>query len=107
MDNDGKQEIFWIYEDRYDTHTSYIMGFRPSGEELYDIDGNVTTVSGFVKTPTMLTGQVAFGDLSGNGEQNIVASTWEDDKKYHYYKFSIIVKMGREIIFNRNFTKYF
>ena len=82
VDNDGKQEIFWIYEDRYDTHTSYIMGFRPSGEELYDIDGNVTTVSGFVKTPTMLTGQVAFGDLSGNGEQNIVASTWEDDKKY-------------------------
>ena len=82
VDNDGKQEIFWIYEDRYDTHTSYIMGFRPSGEELYDIDGNVTTVSGFAKTPTMLTGQVAFGDLSGNGEQNIVASTWEDDKKY-------------------------
>ena len=27
--------------------------------------------------------------------------------KYHYSKFGIIVKMGRKIIFNRNFTKYF
>lgn len=82
VDDDGKQEIFWIYEDRYNTHTSYIMGFRPSGEELFDIDGNVTSVSGFAKTPTMLTGQVAFGDLHGNGEQNIVVSTWENDEKY-------------------------
>lgn len=82
VDDDGKQEIFWIYEDRYNTHTSYIMGFRPSGEELFDIDGNVTTVSGFAKTPTMLTGQVAFGDLYGNGEQNVVVSTWENDEKY-------------------------
>lgn len=78
VDNDGKQEIFWIYEDRYETRTSYLMGFRPTGEELFDIDGNVTTVSGFAKTPTMLTGQVAFGDLAGNGEQNIVVSTWDD-----------------------------
>lgn len=78
VDNDGKQEIFWIYEDRSGTRTSYLMGFRPTGEELFDIDGNVTTVSGFAKTPTMLTGQVAFGDLAGNGEQNIVVSTWDD-----------------------------
>ena len=78
VDNDGKQELFWIYEDR-DTRTSYLMGFRPTGEELFDIDGNVTTVSGFVKTPVMLKGQVAFGDLSGNGEQNIVVSSWDDD----------------------------
>lgn len=82
VDDDGKQEIFWIYEDRYNTHTSYIMGFRPSGEELFDIDGNVTSISGFAKTPTMLTGQVAFGDLAGDGEQNIVVSTWEDDIRY-------------------------
>ena len=78
VDNDGKQELFWIYEDR-DTRTSYLMGFRPTGEELFDIDGNVTTVSGFVKTPVMLKGQAAFGDLSGNGEQNIVVSSWDDD----------------------------
>ena len=78
VDNDGKQEIFWLYEDRYETRTSYLMGFRPTGEELFDIDGNVTTVSGFAKTPTMLTNQVAFGDLAGNGEQNIVVSTWDD-----------------------------
>ena len=81
VDNDGKQEIFWIYEDRSGTRTSYLMGFRPTGEELFDIDGNVTTVSGFAKTPTMLTGQVAFGDLAGNGEQNIVVSTWDDTYK--------------------------
>lgn len=78
IDNDGKQEIFWLLEDRYETRTGYVMGFRPTGEELYDIDGNVTTVSGFAKTPVMIKGQAAFGDLSGKGEQNIVVSTWDD-----------------------------
>lgn len=78
IDNDGKQEIFWLLEDRYETRTGYVMGFRPTGEELYDIDGNVTTVSGFAKTPAMIKGQAAFGDLSGKGEQNIVVSTWDD-----------------------------
>lgn len=78
IDNDGKQEIFWLLEDRYETRTGYVMGFRPTGEELYDIDGNVTTVSGFAKTPAMIKGQAAFGDLFGKGEQNIVVSTWDD-----------------------------
>lgn len=100
VDNDGKQEIFWIYEDRSGTRTSYLMGFRPTGEELFDIDGNVTTVSGFAKTPTMLTGQVAFGDLAGNGEQNIVVSTWDDlyrDKTL----FAVILHLIRMEIINR------
>ena len=78
VDNDGKQEIFWLCEDRYETRTGYLMGFRPTGEELFDIDGNVTTVSGFAKTPIMIKGQAAFGDLTGNGEQNIVISSWDD-----------------------------
>lgn len=78
VDNDGKQEIFWLCEDRYETRTGYLMGFRPTGEELFDIDGNVTTVSGFAKTPIMIKGQAAFGDLAGNGEQNIVISSWDD-----------------------------
>lgn len=78
VDNDGKQELFWLLEDRNASRTGYLMGFRPNGEELYDIDGNVTTVSGFAKTPVMIKGQAAFGDLSGNGEQNIVVSTWDD-----------------------------
>ena len=77
VDNDGKQEIFWIYDARDGDRTSYLMGFRPTGEELYDIDGNVTTVSGFAKT-SLAKGQVAFGDLLGKGEQNIVMSTWDD-----------------------------
>ena len=54
------------------------MGFRADGEELYDIDNNVTTISGFAKTPVMLKEQVAIGDLKGNGEQNIVVSSWDD-----------------------------
>ena len=78
VDNDGKQEIFWLCEDRYETRTGYLMGFRPTGEELFDIDGNVTTVSGFAKTPIMIKGQAAFGDLAGNGEQNIVISSWDN-----------------------------
>ena len=78
VDNDGKQEIFWLCEDRYETRTGYFMGFRPTGEELFDIDGNVTTVSGFAKTPIMIKGQAAFGDLAGNGEQNIVISSWDN-----------------------------
>ena len=81
VDNDGKQELFWVYEDRYGARIGYLVGFRPTGEELFDIDGNVTTVSGFAKTPVMLKGQAAFGDLSGNGEQNIVVSSWEDDHR--------------------------
>ncbi|MFR2070820.1 MAG: C25 family cysteine peptidase [Bacteroides nordii] len=78
VDNDGKQEIFWIYDSRWNDRTSYLMGFRPTGEELFDIDGNVTTVSGFAKSPIMMKGQAAFGDLAGNGEQNIVVSTWDN-----------------------------
>lgn len=99
VDNDGKQEIFWIYEDRYETRTGYLMGFRPTGEELYDIDGNVTTVSGFAKTP-IAKGQVAFGDLSGKGEQNIVMSTWDNEdgrihgEKNAVYCFSSFDKNG-------------
>ena len=79
VDNDGKQEIFWLCDDRNKTRTSYLMGFRPTGEELFDIDGNVTTVSGFVKSPVIMKGQVAFGDLAGTGEQNIVVSSWDDE----------------------------
>lgn len=78
VDNDGKQEIFGSYLDSYVTRTGYVAGFRPTGEELFDIDGNVTTVSGFAKTSAILKGQVAFGDLSGIGEQNIVVSSWDD-----------------------------
>ncbi len=77
VDNDGKQEIFWCYSD-FDSRIGYLAGFRPTGEELFDIDGNVTTVSGFAKTSAILKGQVAFGDLFGIGEQNIVVSSWDD-----------------------------
>ena len=77
VDNDGKQEIFWCYSD-FESRIGYLAGFRPIGEELFDIDGNVTTVSGFAKTSAILKGQVAFGDLSGIGEQNIVVSSWDD-----------------------------
>lgn len=89
VDNDGKQEIFWTCEDRYNTRTGYLMGFRSTGEELFDIDGNVTTVSGFAKMP-MVKGQAAFGDLAGNGEQNIVVSTWDDkDGQIHGEKNAV------------------
>ena len=96
VDNDGKQEIFWIYDSRWNDRTSYLMGFRPTGEELFDIDGNVTTVSGFAKSPIMMKGQVAFGDLAGNGEQNIVVSTWEnkDGNKNAVYCYSPFDKDG-------------
>ena len=62
----------------FDSRIGYLAGFRPTGEELFDIDGNVTTVSGFAKTSAILKGQAAFGDLSGIGEQNIVVSSWDD-----------------------------
>lgn len=77
VDNDGKQEIFELTAD-IGTLSSYLMAFRPTGEELYNIDNNVTTVSGFAKMRTLSQGQVAFGDLYSKGEQNIVASTWND-----------------------------
>lgn len=103
VDNDGKQEIFWTCEDRYNTRTGYLMGFRSTGEELFDIDGNVTTVSGFAKMP-MVKGQAAFGDLAGNGEQNIVVSTWDDkDGQIHGEKmlYIVILRLIRMEIINR------
>lgn len=98
VDNDGKQEIFWLCDNRNDLKDSYIMGFRANGEELYDIDNNVTTVSGFARTPVMVREQAAIGDLKGNGEQSIIVSSWDDEanakSKHTVFCYSAFDKDG-------------
>lgn len=77
VNNDGKKEIFLSKLNRT-SREGYVLGIDTDGRDLFDIDGNVTTFSGFAKLSTMVCAAPAIGDLNGDGEQNIVAVTWDD-----------------------------
>ncbi len=76
LDNDGKKEIF-ITSGRGDHggNMGTVFGFREDGEELYDIDQNPTTVSGFAKIGISMTCSPAIGDIDNDGIDEIVVVT--------------------------------
>lgn len=73
IDLDGQKEIVQV-GDRTDGNesSSLLVVLRPDGTEPYDIDGNVTTFSGYAKFPFGSTAVPTVGDLFGTAEPAIV-----------------------------------
>lgn len=76
LDSDGELEIF-IASGRGDHAGSEgtLFGFRHDGEELFDIDNNPTSVSGFANIGISMTCQPAIGDIDNDGIIEIVVAT--------------------------------
>ena len=77
IDNDGKKEIFTAISSR--TAPAYLVALRHDGTELFDIDNNITTYSGFAKFTESgdypIEATPAIGDLYADGEYQIVSLT--------------------------------
>lgn len=69
VNNDGKKELF------SSSRKGYLAGLDCEGNELYDIDNNVTTYSGFVKFGIQCDAMPSIGDLYGDGKMRIVQPT--------------------------------
>lgn len=70
IDGDGKKEIF--QNSVMPEAKGRIYGFYESGQELYNIDGNETTISGFANTDIRIESNSAFGDLDKDGHAEVV-----------------------------------
>lgn len=72
VDNDGKKEIFINnYNGGYDA--GMIFGFYESGQEMFNIDGNESTVSGFAATNIDMVTNSAVGDLDNDGHAEVLS----------------------------------
>ncbi len=75
---DGKKEIF------IGTTRGYLVGLDDYGDELYNIDNNVTTYSGFAKLDGVPWAIPAIGDLNKKGEFQIIEPTRTDNQQDNY-----------------------
>ena len=75
VDYDGKKELFYTQRNFNNGREAFLMGFKHSGAELFDIDGCPSSISGFEQLPTVTWATPAIGDLKGDGEQKIIAVT--------------------------------
>lgn len=66
IDNDGYMELFTGV--RLSTEKSLLIAKNINGDDLFDIDHNVTTHSGFVEIPKEFSGNPAICSLTGDGE---------------------------------------
>ena len=74
VDNDGKKEIFVNYQTNSNEGSGKIMGFKESGQEMFDIDGNPTTVSGFALTNIQMFSNSAVGDVDNDGHAEVFST---------------------------------
>lgn len=72
VDNDGTKEIFVNYKGS-NSNTGKIMGYYNTGQEMYDIDGDANTVSGFVTTDIAMVTNSAVGDLDNDGHAEVLS----------------------------------
>lgn len=76
VNGDGKQEIFLTTGDaENERNIGAVLGFNCFGEELYDIDHNPTTVSGFANPNVNMTCTPAIGDIDNDGVMEFVVAT--------------------------------
>src|SRR5690606_15502177 len=72
VDGNGTKEIFLNYRESDNEH-GIIMGFEHDGQELFNIDGNETTVSGFAETDIAMLPNSAVGDIDGDGHAEVLS----------------------------------
>lgn len=85
---DGTKEIFVNYRQNGDD-AGLIMGFEHDGEEIFDIDGNPTTISGFAVTDAGIWANSAVGDIDGDGFVDVVSVSRDNNSnrgKLYAYK---------------------
>ena len=86
VNGDGYQEIF------ANAMYGYIAGLDHYGNELFDIDNNVTTNSGFAKVNAEIYGTLAIGHLLGNNEIQLAGATHQPGKDGLYRVFCFFTK---------------
>jgi hypothetical protein len=76
LDNNNEKEIF-ITSGTGDSqgNKGVIFGFEHNGEELFNIDNNVTTRSGFANIGISMTSTPAIGDIDNDGIVEVVVAT--------------------------------
>ena len=90
IDNDNYQEIFTTIKQQ--ENESYIIGLHHDGTEIYDIDGNVTSYSGFAKIDGNIEGILALGDLNNDMEFQVISATRDESDSPANYFYSHSVK---------------
>ncbi len=70
VNGDGKKEIF-VNVSSGSEAIGKILGFKQSGQEMFDIDGNPTTVSGFANTNIQMFANSAVGDIDNDGNAEV------------------------------------
>jgi len=92
IDDDGHKEIFSVLPDLNDK--GYIIGLNSDGTELFDIDDNPDTYSGFVQEDAELHATPAIGDLKHDGSYQVVTMTRDEDggtnQTNYYYCHEVV-----------------
>ncbi len=85
VNHDGYKEIFTAIAGADRSQVGYLIGLDYEGVELFNIDNDETTYSGFAQFDASLQAPVAIGDLYGTGEMQIVSVTRDmnDDRTNH------------------------
>jgi len=85
VNNDGYPEIFTAITGNDISRAGYLIGLDHYGSELFDIDNNVTTYSGFAKFDASMQAPVAIGDLYATGENQIISVSREMSSAHNGY----------------------
>ncbi|MDR1738488.1 MAG: C25 family cysteine peptidase [Candidatus Symbiothrix sp.] len=72
---DGYKEIFGALCDHDGASLGTLIALSHEGEELFDIDNNITIYSGFAYLNAPIRAGVAIGDVNNNGVNDIVSMT--------------------------------
>ncbi|HEX38065.1 MAG TPA: T9SS type A sorting domain-containing protein [Candidatus Cloacimonetes bacterium] len=84
IDCDGQHEVFTTI-----LGDGFLLGFHTNGEELYDLDNDPGTISGFVSFDAQIWSTPALGDINNDGLSDVVVTTRNDgtdEKKLFVYK---------------------
>ena len=101
IDFDGQKEIVQVGEmSNNNVWTSLLTVVKPDGTEPYDIDGNVTSFSGYAEFPCLIQAGATVADLYGRGEPSIITvprGAYSTDGKFYATCYSSQDKDGDKL----------